>query len=344
MQMRELAQLLSLPELPRFIQEVEARMRRAVAADNPGLREPTLRVMQGGGKRMRPILVIAAATSRGGEVTDAVLQSAVAVEFLHLATIVHDDIIDNAKIRWSRPTVHEQEGVPTAILVGDYLLGLAGTQAAAVSQEAARVIATTITIMCDGQSQELADAYNTERSTAAYFDVIGKKTASLTAAACRLGGLSAGLPPAQISALAEYGEAFGMAFQIIDDLLDLLADPETLGKPVGSDAPAGVYTLPVLLGLQGSRQEDIRQWLSTARAKQSGGATLARLLQQSGAIAETYTEIQRYNHVAAEALANNSHPTATGLAGVPATYLQWVLQKANLLPDVSRPKHKQDML
>jgi heptaprenyl diphosphate synthase len=324
----ELAELLGIPKLPAYIKEVEYRLEAIVAANDSPLREPSLRLIRGSGKRLRPFLAIAASQSRGHAIDDAVLAGCTALELVHIGSLVHDDIIDDATTRWKTPTVNAIEGVDQAILVGDYFLALAAATAATVNVEVAHVVASTIAVMCEGQSQEMLDSYNLERSKASYLDTIRKKTAALTSASCRVGALSAGLSTQHVEALAEYGEAFGMAFQITDDLLDLLATAESIGKPVGNDIKEGVYTLPVLLALHGKYRDELSELLET----NPNQAILVGLLKRSGALEATLGEIQKYNNRAVASLKKfEDNKVISGLSQLPETYLSWAMYKQSIL-------------
>lgn len=332
MKTTELATLLGIPKLPAYIEQIERELEKVLVKDNPSLREPALRLIKSGGKRLRPFFVIAAASSQGGNVGDDVIVSCAAIELAHIGTLVHDDIIDDADVRWGIPTVNAKEGVSNAILVGDYLLALASAEAAKVSKEVAYIIASTIAEMCDGQSQETNDNYNVERSIESYLETIYKKTAALTSAACRIGALCADLPSKQVEALARYGEAFGMAFQITDDLLDLLSTTEAMGKPVGNDIKEGVYTLPLLLALQGEDRDEVRLWLEKNPISKPKQNKIVETLRRSGAFDATLKETRRYNDIAAASVRDlGKNNTVEGLVRLPDAYLNWALKKQTII-------------
>lgn len=332
MKLEELAKLLSIPELPNYIDRTEKAIYDILTVNNSNLHDPSLRLIQGGGKRLRPFFVIAAASSSGGGIDDDVIACCAAIELVHIGTLVHDDIIDDAEMRWGTPTVNAKEGINNAILVGDYLLALASAEAATVSKEVAYIIAATIAEMCDGQSQETSDNYNVDRSIESYRKTIYKKTAALTSAACRIGAICAGLPDKQIEALAKYGEAFGMAFQITDDLLDILSTPEAMGKPVGNDIKEGVYTLPILLALQGEQRDEVSSWLGEIPRSRPSQKKMVETLRNSGVIDETLKEIQKYNDLAETSLLDlKENGVVKGLGRLPDAYLGWALKKQTAL-------------
>ena len=171
---------------------------------------------------------------------------AVSVELVHLGSLYHDDVMDDATTRRTVESVNARWGNLTAILAGDYLLAKASEIAASLGTEVAGLLAATIGRLCEGQILELQHAFDLERTEGAYLSSIDGKTASLLGTACRIGGIVADLPRPQIDALTTFGNGFGMAFQIVDDLLDVTSTDEELGKPAGHDLIEGTYTLPVI--------------------------------------------------------------------------------------------------
>ena len=168
---------------------------------------------------------------------------------MHLGSLYHDDVMDEAVTRRTVESVNARWGNLRAILAGDFLLARASEIAASLGTEVAGLLARTIGLLCEGQIAELRHAFDIGRSLDTYLESIGGKTASLFASACRIGGIVADLPREAIDALTAYGHAFGMVFQIADDILDLTATEAQLGKPAGHDLVEGVYTLPVILTL-----------------------------------------------------------------------------------------------
>jgi len=246
----DLTDQLHLPQLPERLVEVERLLADVARRGNPALREPSLRVIQGGGKRLRPVLTLAAAHAAGGDLHDGAIAAAASLELVHVGSLVHDDIIDHAELRRGVPTVNSVEGVPHALLVGDYLLALAGSLAASVNQAVAASLATAITELCIGQSLETASVGNASRSVDEYLASIDGKTAALVRASCRIGAQAVDAPAGTVEALAAFGTRFGLAFQIVDDVLDVVADTAELGKPAGHDLLEGVFTLPTIITLQ----------------------------------------------------------------------------------------------
>lgn len=241
--------LLSLPTVQGDLERVERALRESVQAEDPFLTEVASHLIVAGGKRGRPAFAIgAAATAQSAmaSVPDDVVMGAVSVELVHLGSLYHDDVMDDATTRRTVESVNARWGNLQAILAGDYLLAKASEIAAALGTEVAGLLAATIGRLCEGQVLELQHTYNPLRTEDSYLRSIEGKTASLYATACRIGALTAGLPRDDVDALTTFGRSFGMAFQIVDDILDLVASDEQLGKPAGHDLIEGVYTLPVL--------------------------------------------------------------------------------------------------
>jgi heptaprenyl diphosphate synthase len=240
-----LGRLLNLPQLDETLNQLEGALRAAVASEDPFLTEVAGHLIAAGGKRLRPALTIAAATTVT-DVTDDVVQGGVAVELVHLGSLYHDDVIDEAETRRGVESVNARWGNLVAIVAGDFLLAKASELAAALGTEVAGVLANTIGRLCEGQVIEMRSVFDTTRTEEAYLASITGKTAALMAASCRIGGLTAGAPPETVATLTHAGQAFGMVFQIVDDVLDVIGTDAELGKPAGHDLVEGVYTLPTL--------------------------------------------------------------------------------------------------
>jgi len=319
------ARALDLPALPIYIEQLERRIVDVLATDNKYLQASVAHLLQVRGKRLRPSLLIAVAASQGHEIDNAAVAGCVAIELVHLASLVHDDIMDETDTRWGLPTIHAREGSAQAILVGDYLLAKACQEATTISSDAARVITAAIASLVDGQARELADKFNLDRTQEAYFQAIKGKTASLFLAACRLGGMHAGLDAAACSRFAAFGENFGMAFQLTDDVLDFISTPELSGKPIGNDIAEGVYTLPVLLALDGPHREALTALL--AKQQKADRNAVIEIILRSGTIERTLATAHDYSHKATQILQahNNEQDTAVSLQKLPSAYTRWAL-------------------
>ncbi len=242
-------ELLYLPGLDESLARVEAELRRAVLSPEPLLSEVASHLVDAGGKRLRPALLVAAAAATGAGPAEPVVQGAVAVELVHMGSLYHDDVIDEASSRRGVQSANARWGNLVAILAGDFLLARASEMAAGLGTEVVSVLAKTIGRLCQGELTQLQYAFSTSRPETAYLDAISRKTASLLAASTRIGALVAGASPGEVEALDDFGHAFGMAFQIWDDIRDLVCTEEELGKPAGHDMLEGTYTLPVIRAL-----------------------------------------------------------------------------------------------
>jgi heptaprenyl diphosphate synthase len=228
------------------LERVERALRHAVRTDDTYLTELASHLIVAGGKRMRPTVAIAAALTQRASVSEGVVQGGVACELVHLGSLYHDDVIDEAESRRGVDTVNAKWGNLQAILAGDFLLARASEIAASLSTEVAGLLANTIGRLCHGEIGQLRTTYDVRRTVAQYLISIEGKTASLFSTAARIGALVAGLDRPSVEALTRYGRALGMVFQIVDDVLDLTATEAELGKPAGHDLVEGVYTLAVI--------------------------------------------------------------------------------------------------
>lgn len=322
MDVDDLAGFLGLPDLATSLIAVEETMRELATDAAPLIQPGLLRVVRGGGKRLRPVLTIAAAGCRG--LPERVRLGAVSVELVHAGSLVHDDIIDHAGERRGVPTINSVEGVNTAILAGDVLLGKAGQAAATVSREVARVLADTIIDLCDGQARETVDLYNADRTHEDMLLSIRGKTAALMRASCRIGGLAGEQPEEITEALTVFGENFGMAFQLLDDVLDFASNERLLGKPVGNDVREGVYSLPVLVALDAD-PDRLRPLLHPAITAEEAAEVVA-LVRANGGLTATVEAARDFNRTAVEALTQVGPPSVfEGLATLPSRYLDWTM-------------------
>ena len=243
---------LALAPLAADLTRVERRLEGAVAAEDRFLGEVAAHLLGAGGKRLRPVVALCSAyATKGAEpVHDDAITGAASVELVHLGSLYHDDVIDEAATRRSVPSVNARWSNIVAILSGDFLLAQASVLAASLGAEVAGLIGSTIGELCRGQVLELQYLFNAERTEAIYLSSIAGKTASLLATSARVGAMVSGVGEATLDALTHFGHHLGMCFQIVDDVLDLTASEEVLGKPSGNDLHEGVYTLPVIYALE----------------------------------------------------------------------------------------------
>jgi len=286
------------------LQHLEERLAEIAAPNDPLLGPLLATVLPGSGKRLRPALTLLVGRQSGAN-TEALNHMAAGVELLHTASLVHDDVVDESDTRRGAATLFTRVGNALAVLVGDYLFSQAAQQCVATGNlDVVRLFAETLGAMAQGQIDEAnshAQGSHAWRrlSSEQYFRIVWGKTASLFVLACQGTGILAGLAPAQVAALRTYGESLGLAFQVVDDILDFTSTEEALGKPVGSDLRQGTITLPVIVlrerALADGRFEKVFQ---------SGGVDeQVRLVQESGAIEATYAEADRLVQAAVDALA-----------------------------------------
>ena len=306
-------ELLDLPSLGADLEEVDAALRRSVGSDDPFLGEVASHLIVAGGKRIRPVLSVAAAAAGGASASPDVVQGAVSVELVHLGSLYHDDVMDNASTRRGVDSVNARWGNLVAIVAGDFLLARASEIAASLGTEVAGLLAATIGRLCEGQVGEVQSAFSPERTETSYLTAIAGKTASLMASACRIGALTAGLDRAHVDALTTFGEAFGMTFQIRDDVLDIIGTDADLGKPAGHDLMEGVYTLPVIraLGIPEAGPE-LRALLGGPLAEPERDKAI-EIVRSTGALESSLALARRYADTAATALAPMG-PNAARLA------------------------------
>ena len=230
--------------LTRVMERVESRMAELATGHGPVLARYAGETIAAGGKRLRPLLVCIAAGAPPPE-TDGLVRAAVAVELVHGATLVHDDVLDGSALRRGRPTVVATGGRELATATGDLLFSRAFAELAdGGSADAVRVLSRASRELALGELMQRADAFDPEVSVPRYLDRCRLKTAVLFRAACELGALEGGSDPV---ALGAFGERIGLAFQILDDVLDVSGPPERTGKPRGADLLDGTVTLPLIL-------------------------------------------------------------------------------------------------
>jgi heptaprenyl diphosphate synthase len=235
------------------LNDVEASLEKAVRSDTDFVTEVASYLVAAGGKRFRPLLVLL--SGYFADATDPrLIQGATAIELTHLATLYHDDVIDEADHRRGRPSVNARWDNTVAILTGDFLFAKASEISSELGTDVSKLLARTIAILCDGQVREVEAAGRTDQSEDAYMEIIRRKTAALIATSCRLGGMLSDASADAIERLDDYGMALGLAFQLSDDIMDVIATEEELRKEPGQDIREGVYTLPVLHAMQDSEE------------------------------------------------------------------------------------------
>jgi geranylgeranyl pyrophosphate synthase len=238
------------PALARLLERTEGRLAEVVDGHGAELGAHATGTLAAGGKRLRPVLVfLCGGQGDRGEATDdeRLVAAGAAVELLHMATLVHDDVLDAAELRRGRPTVFAKAGRPAATATGDLLFSRAFAELAATgSEDAVRALSTASSALARGELMQRADAWDESVTPERYLERCRLKTASLFEASCRLGTLFGGRPDLA-PALGGFGEQVGLAFQMLDDVLDVSGPPERTGKPRGADLLDGTVTLPLIL-------------------------------------------------------------------------------------------------
>lgn len=231
------------------LDQVEQALEKSVRVESSGLlSETSSYLIAAGGKRFRAMLVLLAGYF--GDPSDPrLIGGSVSIELVHLATLYHDDVIDEADARRGAPSANTRWDNTVAILSGDFLFARASEISTELGADVCRLLARTIAILCDGQIREVDSSAKVEQPESNYLEIIRRKTASLIATSCRLGGMLSDATPEHTDILEEFGDALGMAFQLSDDIMDITATQLELGKEPGADLRLGVYTAPVLHAL-----------------------------------------------------------------------------------------------
>ncbi len=258
-----LPDLVPIPAVWDRLARVESRLYEVTRSDDAFLTEVAQHLL-GGGKRYRPLLAQVAG-ELGPRPEPAAVEAGVAVELVHVGSLYHDDVIDEAEMRRDTASVNSNWSNTVAILAGDFLLARASEVAAPLGEEAVALLARTYATLCEGQVLELQYTDDLDHGAEEYLRVIGGKSASLIRTSARIGALAAGAPREAIEAVSDWAWEMGLVFQITDDVLDLVATESFLGKPAGSDIGEGTYTLPVLYALQGDEGAELRDLLGRPR-------------------------------------------------------------------------------
>lgn len=268
--------------------------------------ELALHLINSGGKRLRPMLTLAAARMCKAK-GDAHVKLATAVEFMHTATLLHDDVVDESDLRRGKAAARMIWGNQASVLVGDYLLGQAFKMMVETgSLEALRILANAAAVIAEGEVLQLSVSHDTATTEDAYLQVIIGKTAALFAAAAEVGAVVAQRPKAEQAALESFGRNLGIAFQLVDDALDYSGKQALLGKSVGDDFREGKITLPVVLSFRRGDETERGFWrrvLEDGKQEPEDLAHAQMLMERHGAIADTIERARHYGDMARDALA-----------------------------------------
>ena len=232
------------------LQEFERRLVDSIAADLGPMASAMEHIVKAGGKRLRPALVILSGRL-GSADRDSIFNIAMGIEFIHTATLVHDDLIDNSPTRRGIRTIHEALGPNPAIIIGDYYFAKGANLLSSIGSPAIdAAISHAVMTICMGELLQMTSRNDYDQSLESYYRKIERKTATLVSTCCSSGAIVSGQPEESVQTLRRYGYNLGMAFQIVDDVLDYVASSDEMGKPVGADLRQGTVTLPLMLALQ----------------------------------------------------------------------------------------------
>jgi heptaprenyl diphosphate synthase len=232
------------------INMVEKELENRIQTDSSLLRQASLHTLQAGGKRLRPVFVLLAGKFGNYDI-NVIKNVAVALEFIHMASLVHDDVVDDADLRRGKPTIKSKWDNRIAMYTGDYIFALAIELMTKIENPLAhQVLSKAIVELCIGEIEQIKDKYHFDQNIKNYLRRIKRKTALLIAVSCQLGAIAAGADEKIHKKLYRFGYYVGMSFQITDDVLDFTATEKELGKPAGSDLIQGNITLPVLFAME----------------------------------------------------------------------------------------------
>lgn len=288
------------PVFAQTVRDGVARVEDLIAAELRGgdelMTEAVLHLFEAGGKRFRPLFTVLSASVGPDPDAWQVTVAGAVIELVHLATLYHDDVMDEAQMRRGAPSANARWGNNIAILAGDYLFATASRLVSDLGPEAVRIIAETFAELVTGQMRETKGANDGVDAVDHYLRVVAEKTACLIAASGRLGGTFSGATPDQVERLARIGGIVGTAFQISDDIIDIDSDPDESGKLPGTDLREGVHTLPVLFALQetGPDADRLRELLRGPVTDDAEVAEALALLRASGGIAAAKATVEQY--------------------------------------------------
>jgi geranylgeranyl pyrophosphate synthase len=302
------------------LERLEGEFRQSIAADGMEAATAMTELFAAGGKRLRPALVLLFA-KLGSYDFQTVRHGAMAVEFVHASTLVHDDVIDRSPLRRGRPTILAQRGQEAAILIGDYYFAKAYGEASATGRaDVVAELAGAVMRMCEGELVALSDRWAYHRDWNSYWAHVVSKTGALMAAACRIGALLGGLATA-VDAAGEYGMLLGKAFQVVDDVLDYTGESAEVGKPVGHDLFEGTVTFPLLVAFT-ARRDRLDALLTDGRAADEPTvAAVVEIVRESGAPEQALETARTEAAAAVEALASMPDSEARQTLENLATYV-----------------------
>jgi heptaprenyl diphosphate synthase len=299
-----LQQLMLFKEIHSDLKLVEKEISKYVVASEPLLTKASGHLLKAGGKRIRPAFALLAGKFHNYDL-EKLLPLAVALEIIHMASLVHDDVVDASVTRRGRPTVKAKWGNRVSMHAGDYLFA---QSLLLISQyedkRIAKVLARVSVEMCQGEIQQISASFDADQKLRDYLYRIKRKTALLISASCQLGAVAVGAPEKLIRTLTRYGYYLGMAFQITDDILDMVADEKVLGKPVGGDLRQGIITLPVIYALKHTKEKErLKELVRKQEKSEEEVQETIQIIKNSGAIEYSFDFANKYLEKAKKELA-----------------------------------------
>jgi heptaprenyl diphosphate synthase component 2 len=282
------------------LEDFEQRLHRTVRADLGPVAEAMEQILDAGGKRLRPALVFLAAGLGQPRQMDDIYRAAMAIEFIHNATLIHDDLIDGAPTRRGLRTIHESLGANPAIIIGDYYFAKGANLMSQIGNTSIdALLSQTVMTICFGEMLQLTSQRRYDQSLEEYYAKIERKTAVLLAASTFCGGVLGALPETQVEAIRRFGRLLGMSFQIADDVLDYLATEQEVGKPVGNDLKQGTVTLPLMLARNDPAVDgQLDAILAKGHLQDQDYAEVVRIVRGSRGIQESYAHAQTFGEKA----------------------------------------------
>jgi heptaprenyl diphosphate synthase len=283
---------------------IEDALNEVIQAEHPVLRKASTQLLKAGGKRIRPVFVLLSGQF-GNYDMDRIITVAVSLELIHMATLVHDDVIDEAELRRGKPTVKHLYGNRVAMYTGDYILARALENISGIKEPGIhQLLSRTLVEVCQGEIEQIKDKYKWDQHLRHYLRRIKRKTALLIATSCKLGAIATGVPEKEANKLYRYGYYIGMSYQIIDDILDFTSTAKILGKPAGNDLFQGNITLPVLFAMKDRSFKMMleRSFTSAGTVSADEFNQLLDKLKRSDAIEASYRVSDQYLDKALKAL------------------------------------------
>jgi len=276
---------------------IESSLNETIQARHPVLRKASTELLRAGGKRIRPVFVLLSG-KLGNYDIERIKTVAVSLELIHMATLVHDDVIDDAELRRGKPTIKQLYGNRVAMYTGDYILARALELITTLKDpDIHRILSNTLVEVSIGEIEQIKEKFNWEQSLRDYLRRIKRKTALLIATSCQLGGIAAGVSPMEARKLFQYGYYIGMSYQIIDDILDFTSTSKQLGKPAGNDLLQGNITLPVLYAMENKDFDRLLKDMfhdPTGEIKENDMRQLIIALKKTDAIERSYQLSNQY--------------------------------------------------